>query len=133
MGEAVCRSGEILKPATKILVMDDDQGIRDLLELVLRREGYEVQSVASAFDGLERLRRETFHLVVLDLKMPGMDGIDALGKIIGEQRGLPVVIHSSSAEHKDNYLTWSAADFVVKTGDLDILKQSVARILTDDK
>ncbi len=114
-----------------ILVMDDDPGIRNLLEVALKQEGYDVQLAESAMDGLEILRRETFHLVVLDIKMPGMDGIEALGRIIGEQRGLPVVIHSSSVQHKDNYLAWSAADFVVKTGDLNVLKESIARILTN--
>jgi two-component system response regulator (stage 0 sporulation protein F) len=118
---------------SKILVVDDDEGMRDLLELVLQREGYEVRSAAAAIDALEMLRRETFHLVVLDIKMPGMDGIEALGRIIGEQRGLPVVIHSASVYQKDNYLSWSAADFVAKTGDVNVLKKSISQILTDGK
>ncbi len=133
MSEVGCGSGGAVKLKPRILIVDDDLEIGDLLKVVLQEEGYAVEFAASAVEGLSLLQRETFHLVVLDLKMPGMDGVEALGRIIGEQRGLPVIIHSSSVSHKDNYLTWSAADFVVKTGDLSVLKESIARILIDNK
>ena len=76
---------------------------------------------------------ENFNLIVLDIKMPGMDGIEALGRIIGTQRSLPVVIHSAFSHYKDNYLTWSAEAYVVKSGDLTELKTKVSELINKNK
>jgi CheY-like chemotaxis protein len=62
----------------KILVIDDEEGIRNLLDTLLRLKGYDVVLVASGRKGLELFRRERPDVVVLDLKMPGMDGITVL-------------------------------------------------------
>lgn len=62
----------------KILVIDDEQGIRDLLDTLLRRKGYDVVLAESGQKGLDLFRRERPDVVVLDLKMPGMDGLAVL-------------------------------------------------------
>ena len=58
----------------KILVIDDEPGIRDLLDTLLRRKGYDVVLAESGQKGLDLFRRERPDVIVLDLKMPGMDG-----------------------------------------------------------
>jgi len=65
----------------KILVIDDELIVRISCERTLTSEGYEVKSTASGKEGLELLEREPFALVLLDLKMPDMDGIEVLKKI----------------------------------------------------
>lgn len=60
----------------KILVIDDEQGIRNLLDTLLRRKGYDVLLAESGRKGLELFRREHPDVIVLDLKMPEMDGIE---------------------------------------------------------
>ncbi|MBM4271290.1 MAG: response regulator, partial [Deltaproteobacteria bacterium] len=62
----------------KILVVDDDQGIREFLEIVLSREGYDVTSVTDAPKALHRCKKERFDLILVDLKMPKIDGIEFL-------------------------------------------------------
>ena len=113
----------------KILVIDDEENVRELLKLEFSDLGYEVSTANSAFNGLQVLKDNKMDLVVLDIKMPGMDGIEALEKIISTQRGLPVIIHSAYSHYKDNYLTWSATSYVVKSGDLTELTTKAQEIL----
>src|ERR1700704_6112526 len=76
----------------KILVIDDEQGIRDLLDTLLRRKGYDVVLAESGRKGLELFRRERPDVVVLDLKMPGMDGLAVLQQVRSLDPALPVII-----------------------------------------
>lgn len=112
-----------------ILVIDDDANIRALLELELSDAGYQISTADSALAGLQLLKSSTYDLVILDIKMPGMDGIEALEKIVATKKGLPVIIHSAYSHHKENYLTWSAVAYVVKSGDLTELTNKVQGLL----
>jgi two-component system, response regulator, stage 0 sporulation protein F len=76
----------------KILVIDDEEGIRDLLDTLLRRKGYDVILAANGPKGLELFRRERPHVVVLDLKMPGMDGLSVLHELRKMNHTQPVII-----------------------------------------
>jgi CheY-like chemotaxis protein len=77
---------------TKILVIDDEQGIRNLLDTLLRRKGYDVVLAESGRQGLELFRRERPDVIVLDLKMPEMDGLTVLRQIKNLDPGKPVII-----------------------------------------
>ena len=114
---------------SRILVIDDEENIRELLNLEFTDLGYQVLMANSAFNGLQILKDQKVDLVILDIMMPGMDGIEALEKIISTQRGLPVIIHSAYSHYKDNYLTWSATSYVVKSGDLSELIEKAQEIL----
>jgi len=113
----------------RILVIDDDKNIRELLKLEFTDIGFETVVAGNAFKGLQVLKNEDVDLVVLDIKMPGMDGIEALEKIVSIKRELPVVIHSAYSHYKENYLTWSAMAYVVKSGNLDELIQTIQNLL----
>jgi len=117
------------KAEKRVLVIDDEENIRELLKLEFSELGYQVMTANSAFNGLQTLKENRADLVILDIKMPGMDGIEALEKIISTQRGLPVIIHSAFSHYKDNYLTWSATSYVVKSGDLTELIEKSEEIL----
>jgi CheY-like chemotaxis protein len=65
----------------KVLVIDDEQGIRSLLDTLLRRKGYDVVLAESGRKGLELFRRERPDVIVLDLKMPEMDGLTVLQQV----------------------------------------------------
>jgi len=114
----------------RILVIEDDDSMRDLMRLELEDEGYQVTVAESGFDGLSELKKSgTYDLVILDIRMPGMDGIEALEKIINSQRELPVIIHSAYSHYKENYRTWSATAYVVKSMDLSELKSTIQQYL----
>jgi len=80
--------------AKKILVIDDEASIRDSLAGILSDEGFFPLCVASAEEGFERLRSETVDLILLDIWMPGLDGIEALKQIKAEYSELPVIMIS---------------------------------------
>jgi CheY-like chemotaxis protein len=113
----------------KILVVDDEKNIRSLYERELQDEGYAVSLAGNGREALERFSSERPDLVVLDIRMPGMDGLEALGKLLAEDPKVPVVLNSAYSSYKDNFLSWSADAYVVKSSDLTELKETIKRLL----
>jgi DNA-binding NtrC family response regulator len=77
---------------TNILVIDDEEAIRDACSQVLKKEGYSVKTAEDGIEGLRLFRTEFFHAVLLDLKLPGMDGMEILSLIKEEQPKTQVII-----------------------------------------
>ena len=75
-----------------ILVIDDDAGIRESLSLVLGDAGYQVDTVESGKQGIQKARRNKYDLIFLDIKMAGMDGIETLQEIRKMGKKIPVYI-----------------------------------------
>lgn len=113
----------------KLLVVDDDKNLSLLYEQELSDEGYEVVLAAAAPEALAVLKKDRPDLVILDISMPGMDGIEALGKILAEDKSLPVILNTAYSTYKDNFMTWSADAYVVKSGDLTELKNRIREVL----
>jgi two-component system response regulator PilR (NtrC family) len=87
-------------PAHKILVVDDEQSMTQFLGIVLRKEGYEVTTVNNGREALERVKAEAFDVVITDIKMPGMDGIQVLNGVKKHDPSLPVVIMTAYASQQ---------------------------------
>jgi len=115
---------------TKLLVVDDEKNIRKLYESELKREGYDVTSVESAEEALDQIERETPDLVVLDIRLDGMDGIDCLRTIMEKRRDLPVILNSAYSTYKHDFASWMADAYVVKSADLTELKDKIKEVLT---
>ena len=79
-----------------ILVVDDEKEIADLVEIYLVSDGYKVFKANSAVEGLEILAREEIHLVLLDIMMPGMDGLEMCRKI-REKSQIPILFLSAKS------------------------------------
>ena len=80
----------------RILVVDDEQSMRDTLQIMLEKEGFEVDMASGGQEAVERFERGKFDLVVTDLKMPGMDGIQLIGNL--QKRGdIPIIIMTAYA------------------------------------
>ena len=80
---------------TTLLVVDDEKNIRRLYETELTRDGYDVTTAESAEEALEALEKSEPDLVVLDIRLEGMDGIDCLRSIMETRRDLPVILNSA--------------------------------------
>lgn len=76
----------------RILVIDDDAGIRESISLVLGDAGYDVDTVESGEHGIQKVKRNNYHLIFLDIKMAGMDGIETLQEIRKLGKKIPVYI-----------------------------------------
>jgi two-component system, OmpR family, response regulator VanR len=98
-----------------ILIIDDEKEIRDLIGIYLTNEGYNVLKAADGVEGLEYLESENVHLVVLDIMMPRMDGIQACMKI-RESRNVPIIMLSAKSQDMDKImgLTTGADDYITK-------------------
>jgi YesN/AraC family two-component response regulator len=83
---------------SKILIIDDEEGIRKLLTLSLESDGYEVFSAASGEEGLEVFTKEAPQIVLTDIKMPGIDGIEVLKQIKEQSPGTEVIMISHAVE-----------------------------------
>ncbi len=114
---------------TRVLVVDDEKNIRKLYESELRREGYEVLTAESGEEALEVIDREPLDLVVLDIRLEGMDGIDCLRTIMEKRRDLPVVLNSAYSTYKQDFASWMADAYVVKSSDLTELKDKIKEVL----
>jgi CheY-like chemotaxis protein len=115
----------------KVLVVDDDESLRMLYSKELSEEGYEVQAVQSGQDALESIRRSRPDVVILDIKMEGMDGLSVLDKIMDHDKTIPVVLNTAYSTFKSDFSTWSADAYLVKSSDLSELKLTLKQILTD--
>ncbi len=113
----------------RVLIVDDEPHLRLLYETELRRAGYETMTADSALQGLEYVETMKPDLVVLDIRMAGMDGIEALQRIIERDNTLPVVLNTAFSSYQDNYMTWAADAYVTKSSDVTELLETVNRIL----
>lgn len=117
----------------KVMVVDDDEGIRYLYEQVLTDEGYKVILASDGLEAVEIFKNIKPDIVVLDIRMPGMDGIELLGKVLDMDRKLPVIINSAYSMYKNNFLTWMADAYVIKSSDLTELKLKIRELLEAKK
>ncbi len=89
---------------------------RELYEQELTDEGYEVWLAADGRDALSIVCDRRPDVVVLDLHMPGMDGLDALSRLLDVDPKLPVIIYTAFSCYKDNFMSWTAEDYIHSGG-----------------
>lgn len=77
-----------------ILIVDDDRAIRTTIELLLKRAGHQVVAAADGREGLKKIEAERFDLLIVDIFMPGMDGLETIKIVHQLQPNLPVVVMS---------------------------------------
>ena len=112
-----------------ILVVDDDDAIRTLLQEELEEEGYKVLIATNARDALKMVAAEALDLVILDIRMPGMDGLEALPRILGLKEGLPVIMNTAYTQYQESFMSWAADAYVVKSSDLTELKDKIKELI----
>jgi len=117
---------------SKILIVDDEPHLRLLYETELRRAGYETMTASNAQQGLEFVETMKPDLVVLDIRMAGMDGIEALQRILERDNSIPVVLNTAFSSYRDNYLTWAADAYVTKSADVTELVKTVDGLLNTE-
>ncbi|HMF85913.1 MAG TPA: response regulator [Nitrospiraceae bacterium] len=115
----------------KLLVIDDEQGIRNLLDTLLSRKGYDVVLADGGRKGLELIRRERPDVVVLDLKMPGMDGVTVLQQVRSLNPKQPMIILTGAGtpETEQQVRVLGVIEFVQKEFSLHRLGDSLKRLL----
>lgn len=113
----------------KILLVDDDESIQLLYQEELTEEGYQVISAFNGTEALELFKRESPDLVVLDIQMPGLNGIEVLRQMKMMNASIPVILCSAYHEYKQDLGAWASEEYIVKSSDSSDLKAAIERLL----
>ena len=113
----------------RILIVEDDPNQCLLYAEELRTEGYEVATARDGKEALAQVEASNFDLVVMDVSMPGMDGIECMSRMLAHDHKLPIVLNTAYATYKENFRAWAADAYVVKSSDLAELKATVKRVI----
>lgn len=119
------------KTNVEILVVDDEASQRDMYRRRLERAGYDVRLADSADSAVREVRRERPHVVVMDIAMPGRDGLSALQELLDLDPGMPVILNTAYPSFADNFLAWAADAYVQKSTDLTPLMQAINSAVSD--
>lgn len=113
----------------KILIVDDDEGIQLLYGEEFENEGYRIESALNGAEALKKFKTAPPDLVVLDINMPDMNGVEVLRQMKEINADLPVILCSAYPEFKQDFGTWASENYVVKSANMDELKSTVRKYL----
>ncbi|WP_020675164.1 response regulator [Geopsychrobacter electrodiphilus] len=113
----------------KILFVDDEPGLRLLYSDEFTDEGYEVVTAATCAEAASLLKNRDIDLAVLDIQIKQESGLEMLQQIVREQKDLPVILCSAYNCYKDDFSSWLADAYIIKSSDLTELKNEIARQL----
>jgi len=113
----------------KILIAEDDDSLRLLYEEELKAEGYEVLSARNGREAIQQLDETRPDLILLDIVMPVMDGMEALGRILRKDRRIPIILNTSYSAYREDFMSWAADAYVTKSSDLTELKAKIRELL----
>jgi CheY-like chemotaxis protein len=112
-----------------ILVVDDDKNLRRLYQSELEAEGYQVILAENGRQALELAASQSPDLVVMDIRMPEMDGLESMARLLQDRSSRPVILNSAYSSFQENFLTWAAEGYIIKSADLNPLKERIRAAL----
>lgn len=113
----------------RLLLVDDEESIQLLYREEFEEEGYIVDSAYNGAEALEKFRTNPPDLVILDINMPGMNGIEVLRQMKEMRASLPIILSSAYQEYKQDFGSWASEAYVVKSANMDELKSTVRKYL----
>lgn len=113
----------------RLLIIDDEGDIRHLYAAELEDEGHEVSTAGNSRDALALLHSREFDLVVLDIQLDQESGLELLQKISRECAQMPVILCTAFSSYRDDFSSWLADAYVVKSSNLSELKEQVRIVL----
>lgn len=114
----------------KILIVEDEKNLRSLYEIEFTEEGYNVFLASNGKEALEIFDKEEPDLIIMDIKMPNIDGIEVMKKMLGKNKDIPIIINSAYSSYMDDFMSWAAKAYIIKSSDLSELKLKVKEYLT---
>jgi DNA-binding response OmpR family regulator len=117
----------------RLLIVEDEDSLRELYAEELEEEGYEITRAENGKTAVDLVKKESFDLIIMDIRMPEMDGIEALGKVISQNKKIPVIIYTAYSNYKSNFMTWTADAYLTKSSNLDELKDKIKELVSVKK
>ncbi len=115
----------------RLLVVEDEKSLCLLYKEELTKEGYKVTAVTDADSALELLKKKKFDLIITDIRMPEKNGIELITQIMGMRKDVPIIINTAYESYKDDFMTWAADSYVVKSSSLEELKSKIRDLLKE--
>ncbi len=116
-----------------ILIVDDDEYFVKLLSEELGDEGYITKHASNGVEAILVLKHLKPSLIILDIVMPVMDGMEVLGPIVRRYEDVPVILHSSYEDFRKDFKSWSADAYLVKSPDFGELKGVIRSLLNTSR
>ena len=114
----------------RILIVEDEEALCLLYKEELTQDGYDVTTAGNADEALTALNREPFDLIITDIRMPGRDGVELITQIMALRKNIPIIINSAYQSYKQDFMTWAADAYVVKSSSLTELKAKIKSLLS---
>ena len=123
--------GRKASDAVSVLVIDDEEIIRVLLAEILAEDGYQVTTAKDGIEGVEKLKQERFDLIISDMVMPGMNGIEVLQEAfkVDPEYSVVMITGYPSVETAVKLVSLGASDYITKPFNVDLIKVTVAKVL----
>jgi CheY-like chemotaxis protein len=118
---------------SKILIIEDEKNLRQLYKQDLELDGHTVLTAKTAEEGLKKVESDSPDLVVLDIRMPGMDGLEVMGRILDGHPNIPVLLNTAYSAYQDSFMSWAADAYVIKSSDTGELRREVEHLLTEKR
>ncbi|MCI5163964.1 MAG: response regulator [Candidatus Electrothrix sp. AX5] len=115
----------------KVLLVDDEEMIILLYKEEIEEEGFAVEIAHNGYQALERFKSSPPDLVILDIYMPGMNGIEVLRQMKHLNSELPVIMHSAYPEYEDDLGAWASDHYIVKSANTEEILNAVFFFLKD--
>jgi DNA-binding response OmpR family regulator len=122
-----------LNDGKTILIIDDDEYFVKLLSEELGDEGYVTKHASNGVEAILALKHLKPILIILDIVMPVMDGMEVLGPIVRRYEDVPVILHSSYEDFRKDFKSWSADAYLVKSPDFRELKGVIRSLLSTNR
>jgi DNA-binding response OmpR family regulator len=118
-----------VKEQKRVLLVDDEESILLLYREELEEEGFAVEVAQNGEQALVVFRDTPPNLVILDINMPGMNGIEVLRQMKAMNSELPIILSSAYPEYKEDFGVWASDEYIVKSANTDELKAAVHKYL----
>ncbi len=117
---------------TTILIVEADEPWRELFRDEFEREGFKVLTAANGMECLRLVEEASPDIVITEARLPGMDGLDLMARILDRHPRMHIVLHSACASYLDNFLSWAADACLTKRPDTHELRQTVRRLIAPE-
>lgn len=118
---------------SRILIVDDEANIRLLYSQELQDDGYQVDAAGTIAEALALLQKQSYSVVLLDIKLKNESGLDLLQKLVKERSETAVILSTAFSCYKDDFSAWLADGYVVKSSDMQELKDEIKRLIEKKK
>lgn len=112
-----------------LLIVDDDVALLEYYAHVLAEPGVTIDLASNGFQALTRIREQRPDVVVLDIVLPGMNGLNVMSEALAVDRNLRVILNSAYEGYRDHFMTWAADAYLTKSEDVTELKATIHRLL----